>query len=116
MLRLAHPRHLVCAALVAVAACSQPRDPIVIEGGSIVIENQTKDDWIAVEVWINNHFRGTVGRLPAGGRTSAPLNHFVAAFGQKFDRTRQSVFGVEVTARTEAGEPVRLVWGSGRQR
>jgi hypothetical protein len=82
----------------------------------IVIENQTRDDWVDVEVWVNDHFRGTLSRLPAGGRTSAPLNNFVAAFGQKFDRARQSVFGVEVTARTASGKPVRLVWGSGRRR
>ena len=109
-------RRAALAALFGVAAaCGHAKDPIIVAGGAISIENQTSEDWKNVEVWINDHFRGSADSLPAHGRLRAPLNSFVAGFDQRFDRTRQSVFGVEVTARTASGRPVRLVWGSGRR-
>jgi hypothetical protein len=40
----------------------------------------------------------------------------VAGFGQRFDPVRQAVQGVEVTASTTDGAPVKLVLGKGRRR
>ena len=47
---------------------------------------------------VNDHFSGGVDVLQPGGRLNAPLSQFQTGFGQKFDRGRQSVFKVEVTA------------------
>ena len=82
----------------------------------VTIENQTSADWSDVEVWLNDHYRVTAASLGAKGRLEASLNVFVAGFGQRFDHRRQYVFGLEVTARSARGAPVKLVWGKGRRR
>jgi len=65
---------------------------------------------------VNDHYRVTAATLAARGRLVVPLSSFVAGFGQRFDRARAAVHGVEVTAKTAGGEPVRLTWGRGRRR
>jgi hypothetical protein len=105
------------AALPAVAmialmlvSCSRPQDPIVVGEGMLVLQNQTDQAWQNVVVTVNDHFRGGVPRLDPGGRLNAPLRDFQTAFGQRFDRGRQSVFKVEVAATDASGAPVRLTW------
>jgi hypothetical protein len=105
---------LTCALLGS--ACEEPRDAIVVAENRITIENQTRQRWTQVEVWLNDHYRVVAPALEAGGRLDVPLDTFVAGYGQRFDRRRQSPFGIEVTARTESGAEVRLVWGKGRRR
>ena len=78
------------------------------------VENQTNHEWTDVEIWVNDHYRVTRPRIDAGERFQAPLEAFVAGFGQRFDTARQSVRGVEVTAKSSDGD-VRLVWGEGRR-
>lgn len=102
---------LVLAVLVA-AACSPPRDAIVVNEGIITVENLTGQEWRSVRVTVNNHFSGGVPVLAAGGRLNAPLSQFQTGLGQKFDRGRQSVFKVEVTATGADGKPVTLKWGA----
>jgi hypothetical protein len=97
--------------LLLVAGCSAPRDPIVIDEGIITVENQTTRDWRNVKVVVNDHFGGGAPLLAAGGRLQAPLSDLQTAYGQKFDRGRQSVFKVEVTATDTDGKPVALKWG-----
>lgn len=80
------------------------------------MENFSDDAWTGVEVWVNDHYRVTSPALARRGRLVAPLDTFVAGFGQRFDPRRQRVRGIEVTARTASGAPVRLVWGTGRRR
>jgi hypothetical protein len=95
---------------VCAAACSQPRDPIVVQEGMITIENRSSAEWRDVRITVNDHFFGGVASLPPGGRMNAPLSQFQTGFGQKFDRWRMSVKKIEVTAITPAGAPVRLDW------
>jgi hypothetical protein len=109
LLRL--PARAALIALFVVAGCSAPRDPIVIDEGIITIENQTARDWRNVKVVVNYHFAGGAPLLAAGGRLQAPLSGFQTAYGQKFDRGRQSVFKVEVTATDADGKPIALTWG-----
>jgi hypothetical protein len=104
---------LACALLLG--SCSKRRDPIVIEDGTLVVQNQTSRDWRNVLVTVNDHFRGGTSSLAAGSRMSAPLFKFQTAFGQSFDRSRQSVFKVEVTATDADGQPVRLTWGGDKK-
>jgi len=79
------------------------------------VENQTGKEWTDVEIWVNDHYRVTRPRIEAGERFQAPLDAFVAGFGQRHDTARQAVRGVEVTAKSSDGD-VRLVWGEGRRR
>lgn len=102
---------LAFAALV-LAGCSSPAEPIVVEEGTVVLLNATDRPWRDVIITVNDHFRGGTPALQPGGRLTAPLRDFQTAFGQKFDRSRQSVFKVEVSASDDRGEPVRLTWTS----
>jgi hypothetical protein len=106
----ATPARLLAAAALAMLACSQPRDPIIVGEGMIVLENQTDREWRDVLLTVNDHFRGGTPKLLPGGRLNAPLRDFQTAFGQRFDRGRQSVFKVEVSATDASGAPVRLTW------
>jgi hypothetical protein len=102
------PAIAMCALMLA--ACARQPDPIVVGEGMLVLQNQTDQAWQNVVVTVNDHFRGGVPRLEPGGRLNAPLRDFQTAFGQRFDRGRQSVFKVEVTATDASGAPVRLTW------
>ena len=104
---------LAVMAIVAASfvACSAPRDPITVDEGTIDVENQTSREWRNVVVRVNDHFAGGVPVLAAGGHLNAPLSQFQTSFGQRFDRGRQSVFKVEVTATDTEGKPVTLTWG-----
>jgi hypothetical protein len=106
---------LVAAAALGAAACSTPRDPILVDEGTITVENLTDVEWRNIKIVVNYHFAGGVPRLEAGGRVNAPLSRFQTAFGQQFDRGRQSVFRVDVTATDVHGKPVTLRWGTDQQ-
>jgi hypothetical protein len=107
---------LLSLACAMAAGCAEGRPAILMQEGSVSVENQTGERWTNVEIWMNDHYRVTARALEPGGRLIVPLDAFVAGFGQRFDRRRQSVFGIEVTARDASGRDVRLVWGKGRRR
>ena len=85
-----------------------------MEGDIVVVENQTAQEWRQVVITVNDHFRGGSPTLAPGGRLTAPLSGFQTAFGQRFERARQSVSKIEVTARDAAGAPVALTWAGDR--
>jgi len=110
-------RLAVLLALTALAAaCSTPRDPITVDEGTVTVENLTAEDWREVKIIVNYHFAGGVPQLGAGGRVNAPLSRFQTAFGQQFDRGRQSVFRIDVTAIDTNGKPVTLVWSADQRK
>jgi hypothetical protein len=113
-LRATVRRLLAVAAMSGAAACSIPQDPIVVDEGHVMVANLTAVEWRNVRVTVNDHFSGGVSSLAPGGRLNAPLSQFQTGLGQKFDRGRQSVFKVEVTATDADGKPVSLKWGSDR--
>lgn len=101
----------------AAGACTpEPPEAIHIDGRVMTVTNTSHDVWLNVEVWLNDHYRVTKPRMPPGERLGIPLDAFVAGFGQRFNAARQVVQGIEVTATTAGGRPVRLVWGRGRRR
>jgi hypothetical protein len=107
---------LMAALMVLAGGCAAPRDSIVLEEGLLSIENQTDYEWRSVRVTINDHFSGGAPTLAAGGRLTAQLSQFQTGFGQKFDRARQSVYKIEVTATSADGKPVTLQWGTDQPR
>jgi hypothetical protein len=104
---------LVVLLLVGMVGCSTPRDPIIVQEGVIMLENQTSSAWRDVRITVNDYFVGGGPSLEAGGRMTAPLSQFVTGFGQRFDRGRMSVRKIEVTATNARGEPVKLDWQPG---
>jgi hypothetical protein len=110
------PRRVMAVlAMVALASCSRPPERLSVQGRTITVINDTNREWRNVEIWVNNHYRGTRDVIAPGERCIAPLDMFVAGFGQRFPRD-QHVTGIEVTATDPSGSPVKLVWGEGRRR
>ena len=108
---------LLVGALVVLAACSreEPR-PIVVAQDHISVINMTSATWTDVDVWLNDFYRAQAPQVLPGQRMDVPLGVFIAGWGQRFDRKKQSPFGIEVDARGSDGKPVRLTWGKGRRR
>jgi hypothetical protein len=102
--------------MLAAAACSTPRDPLIVEDGLIAVENQTSREWRNVTIRVNDHFTGGVPVLAAGGHVNASLSQFQTSLGQKFDRARQNLYKVEVTATDADGKQVVLAWRPDQQK
>jgi hypothetical protein len=106
---------LTATVLIGAAACSAPRDPITVAEGYVTVENQTDREWRNVKVTVNHYYTGGVPSLAPGGRLNAPLSQMQTAYGQRFDRGRQSVYKVDVTATDSDGKTVTLTWGTDRK-
>lgn len=96
--------------VVTLAGCSHPlpADPLQLDGNLLTVTNQTSNDWAHVEIWLNYYYRQTADAIPSRGRYQAPLDTFVAGFGQRFDFRRMQVRDLRLTARTPDGKPFEL--------
>jgi hypothetical protein len=99
---------LVVAALGAAACRKIPDEPLKLERNLLTVTNQTADNWSGVEVWLNTYYRITTSSIPAGGRFQAPLDTFVAGFGQRFDYRRAQIKDLRLTAKLPDGKPFEL--------
>jgi hypothetical protein len=91
------------------AACSAPEpEAMRLEGNLLTVDNRTSRDWTDVEIWLNTYYRVTTASIPAGGRFQAPLDVFVAGFGQRFNFSRMQVKDLRLTAKLPGGEPLEL--------
>jgi hypothetical protein len=106
---------LAAFAIAAAGACSTPPERLTLEGRTITVFNDSREAWKSVEIWVNDHYRVTRDTMAPNERFVVPLETFVAGFGQRFTGN-QRVSGIEVTATDESGDPVRIVWGTGRRR
>jgi hypothetical protein len=95
--------------------CEKEIEAIVVDEGLLVVNNRTPSAWSNVEIWLNDHYRITVPKIAAGERFSVRLENFSAAYARRFDPKRQSVTGIELTARAGDNTPVKIVWGQGRR-
>ena len=99
-------------ALVLVAGatgCSKtPADPLQLDRNILTVDNRTREDWSHVEIWLNTYYRVTWASIPAGGRFQAPLDTFVAGFGQRFDFHRAQVHDLRLTATLPDGRPLEI--------
>jgi len=101
------------AALVMSTACASgcshaAPEPLRLEGNLLTVDNRSSSDWKNVEVWLNTYYRVTAASIPAGGRFQAPLDVFVAGFGQRFNFHRMQVRDVRLTATLPEGRPLEL--------
>lgn len=104
---------IACAvAIVVLAGCSRPRDPIEIDGGALTIRNQTPHGWTRVEVFVNDYYAGTADAIPPGGFAHASLRDFITTYGQHFNPVNTEVRAVVVKAMDDTGQPVRVAWGT----
>jgi len=91
------------------AACRTPPDePLKLERNMLTVDNRSSRDWTNVEIWLNTYYRITTSSVPAGGRVQAPLDTFVAGFGQRFDFHRMQVKDLRLTAKLPDGTPLEL--------
>jgi hypothetical protein len=97
-------------AVVAIAvSCRQVADePLKLERNIITVDNRSTQDWKRVEIWINTYYRVTTPAVPAGSRFQAPLDTFVAGFGQRFDFRRAQIRDLRLTATLADGTPLEL--------
>jgi hypothetical protein len=92
-----------------VAACGEPpSDPLTLDGNFLTVDNRTSEEWKNVEVWLNTYYRVTTPSIRPGGRFQAPLDVFVAGFGQRFDFHRMQVNDLRLTATRPDGKLLEL--------
>ena len=99
---------MTLAAIGAARCSSPPREPLRLEGNLLTVENQSPQDWNDVEIYLNTYFRITASKIPAGSRFQAPLDVFVAGFGQRFDLRRMPIHSLRLTAKLPDDQPMEL--------
>jgi len=96
------------AGALAVGCHTVPPEPLQLDRNILTVDNRTKDDWNHVEIWLNTYYRVTWASIPAGGRFQAPLDTFVAGYGQRFDFHRAQVHDLRLTATLPDGRPLEI--------
>jgi hypothetical protein len=99
----------VAIAAVTAGAChDRPKDALMLEGNRLTVDNRTSQEWKNVEIWLNTYYRVTTPSIPPNGRFQAPLDVFVAGFGQRFDFRRMQVKDLRLIAQLPGGKPLEL--------
>lgn len=94
---------------LALAGCSgPPPEPLRLDGNLLTVDNQSSDDWSDVEIWLNTYYRVTTRTIRAQSRFQAPLDAFVAGFGQRFEFKRMQIRSLKLTAKMPDGSPLEL--------
>ena len=104
-------RRLGCLAIALAvdAGCRRiPQEPLQLERNLLTVNNTSSSDWSNVEIWLNTYYRVTTASVPAGGRFQAPLDVFVAGFGQRFDFHRAQIRDLRLTAKLPDGKPIEI--------
>jgi hypothetical protein len=83
-------------------------DPIALERNMLTVDNHSSQDWKGVEIWVNTYYRVTKDVVPAKSRFQAPLDTFVAGYGQRFDYRRATIKDLRLTATLPDGSPFEL--------
>jgi hypothetical protein len=99
---------LLCGALATACSSSPPPEPMTLKGGMLTVDNRTRQNWANVEVWLNTHYRMQFRDIPAGGRMQAPLDFFIAGYGQHFNFNKQQVRDLRLTAKLPDGKPLEV--------
>lgn len=90
--------------------CDRALPDIIVDGGAILVRNQTAEHWTGVRIWVNDYYSGTASEIRAGSFVREPVVRFVAAQGQTLKST-VPITSVVVLGTSQSGAPVRVVWG-----
>jgi hypothetical protein len=105
-------KHVLLAALVsaaAVAACAERSRPALhLDGNRLTIYNDTDETWQNVEVFLNHHFRIQPNDIEPDGIVQAPLDIFVAGYGQRFNFKTMQITDLRLKAKRPNGEPIEV--------
>jgi hypothetical protein len=99
---------IAVAAVGATRCSSPPREAMLLEGNMLTVDNRSLQDWNGVEIYLNTYYRITTSTIRAGSRFQAPLDVFVAGFGQRFDLRRMPVRSLKLVAKLPDGQPMEL--------
>ena len=100
---------MIALSFAACAACaSRAGDPLQLDRNILTVDNRSSSDWTDVEIWLNYYFRVTVRSIPANSRFQAPLDTFVAGFGQRFNFHSMQVKDLRLTAKLPDGKPLEI--------
>ena len=95
--------------LYVTAACGADKlQPLTLDGGKLVIRNDTDEEWKNVELWLNWYYRAVIPSVPAHGRVDATLDSFMEGYGRRFDYAHTMVKDLKLTARRPNGETLEL--------
>jgi hypothetical protein len=95
--------------VVLAAACAKPpTETLRLERNMLTVTNQSPADWTNVEIWINRQYRLTAPKIGAGARLQAPLDVFVAGYGQRFDFHRTQITDLRLTAEGPDGARIEM--------
>jgi len=95
--------------VAAAAGCYKPPDePLKLERNILTVDNRSAQDWNRVEIWLNTYYRVTAKSVRAGSRFQAPLDTFVAGYGQRFDFRRAQIRDLRLTATLPDGKPLEI--------
>jgi hypothetical protein len=105
-------KRLVFAALVgavaASAACERTRPALNLDGNRLTIYNDTDEEWRDVQVILNYHFRIQPKNIEPDGIVQAPLDIFVAGYGQRFNFKTMQIRDLVLKAKRPNGEPFEV--------
>ena len=105
-------RLLLAAAVAALAgtwACAEKTRPALnLDGTRLTIYNDTDETWRDVEVLLNHHFRIQPKDIEPDGIVQAPLDVFVAGYGQRFNFKTMQITDLRLKAKRPNGEPFEV--------
>jgi hypothetical protein len=99
---------VVCAAVGAAACSERTRPALNLDGNRLTIYNDTDETWSNVEVILNQHFHIQPSDIPPDGIVQAPLDIFVAGYGQRFNFKTMQITDLRLKAKRPNGEPIEL--------
>jgi hypothetical protein len=95
-------------ATIVTGCTKSAADPLQLDRNLVTVDNRSSSDWKDVEIRLNTYYRVTAPTIRAGGRFQAPLDTFVAGFGQRFDFRRAQVVELRLVAKLPDGKPLEL--------
>src|SRR5512134_3127143 len=104
-------KRLLGAALLAagVTACGANERPVLqLDGPRLTLYNDSDEAWHDVEVLLNHHFRITPDDMPPEQVVHAPLDIFVAGYGQRFNFKTMQITDLRLKAKRPNGEPFEV--------
>lgn len=99
---------VAASALLAIGCSGPPIEPLKLDGNMLTVDNRSDSDWKNVEIWLNTYYRLKTDAIPAKGRFQAPLDAFVAGFGQRFQFRSMQIRDLRLNATLPDGKPLEI--------